>query len=198
MRKLDPEKHAARRQQILDAAVVCFARNGFHLTRTAQICAEAGMSPGNLFHYFPSKDAIIAAIVEEDRRETLALFTRAAAADDLYAALLDLIDHSLQLLGEPLYRRISLEVLAEAVRNPALFADVASGEAARRAALIGLLQRGAQRGQLRLLQSAEQAADWLLLLLDGAFGRAMLEDPFAERHYRQMLHQALSAVVQQA
>lgn len=198
MRKLDPEKHAARRQQILDAAIACFARNGFHSTRTAQICAEAGMSPGNLFHYFPSKDAIIAAIVEDDQRETLALFTQAAAAEDLYAALLAIIDHSLQLLGEPLYRRISLEVLAEAVRNPVLFASVGRSEAARREALVALLQRGAQSGQLRLLQSAEQAADWLLLLLDGAFGRAMLEEPFAEPYYRQMLHQALGAVVQPA
>ncbi|WP_164076138.1 TetR/AcrR family transcriptional regulator, partial [Stenotrophomonas maltophilia] len=50
MRKVDPDKHEARRQQILKAAIACFTAKGFHRTSTAEICAEAGMSPGNLFH----------------------------------------------------------------------------------------------------------------------------------------------------
>ncbi|WP_230391141.1 TetR/AcrR family transcriptional regulator [Burkholderia cenocepacia] len=62
MRKIDPERVEAKRRQILDAAIDCFARDGFHATSTAAICKAAGMSPGNLFHYFPTKAAIIEAI----------------------------------------------------------------------------------------------------------------------------------------
>ena len=39
-----------------------------------QICAEAGMSPGALYRYFPSKEAIVEAICEADRAEDAELF----------------------------------------------------------------------------------------------------------------------------
>ena len=55
MRTPNPEKQEARRRQIMEAAIGCFGKKGFHGTSTNEICAAAGMSPGNLFHYFPSK-----------------------------------------------------------------------------------------------------------------------------------------------
>ena len=61
MRKIDPARQHERRRQILAAAAECFAEHGFHATSTAQICARAGMSPGNLFHYYASKAEIIEA-----------------------------------------------------------------------------------------------------------------------------------------
>ena len=48
----------------MKAAKVCFVRSGFQGTSMQQICAEAGMSPGALYRYFPSKEAIIKAICE--------------------------------------------------------------------------------------------------------------------------------------
>jgi len=195
MRTVDPERHQARRQQILEAAVACFMRKGFHATRTAEICAEAGMSPGNLFHYFPSKEAIIAAIVEEDQRETAARFAAAAGACNLYDALIAIVEESLALLADPVYTRIGLEVLAEAVRNPEVFASVAQSEAGRKAQLVHLLATAVERGQARLAMPPAQAADWILLLLDGAFGRAMVEEHFDAQAYRTLVLGALAAVV---
>ena len=52
---------AARRQQILEAARACVARQGFHQTNIQDICKEAELSPGAVYRYFPSKDHIIAA-----------------------------------------------------------------------------------------------------------------------------------------
>jgi len=51
----------ARRHQILEAARTCFSRQGFHQTTVQDICKEAGLSPGAVYRYFPSKDHIIAA-----------------------------------------------------------------------------------------------------------------------------------------
>ena len=195
MRKRDPIRQAERRQHILDAAIRCFARNGFHLTRTAEICAEAGMSPGNLFHYFPSKDAIIAAIVEDDQRASTARLALAADSDDAWGALLAIIDETLAAYAEPLFLRITLEIIAEAVRNPALHDCVQANEAARRAALATLISRATTRGQVQLDDDATTAADWLLLLLDGAFGRAMVERPFQPERYRPLLLNALQTRV---
>ena len=55
----------ARRRQILDASIECFAREGFHRTSMAQIIAKAGVSAGTIYLYFSSKEEIIEAIAEE-------------------------------------------------------------------------------------------------------------------------------------
>ena len=55
-------KLADRRSAILDAAERCFAQSGFHQASMHDICVAAGMSPGNLYRYFASKEAIIAGI----------------------------------------------------------------------------------------------------------------------------------------
>jgi TetR/AcrR family transcriptional regulator, fatty acid metabolism regulator protein len=48
-----------RRQQILDAAVRVFARQGFHSCRVSDIADEAGVAYGLVYHYFRSKDEVL-------------------------------------------------------------------------------------------------------------------------------------------
>jgi TetR/AcrR family transcriptional regulator, fatty acid metabolism regulator protein len=48
-----------RRQQILDAAVRVFARQGFHSCRVSDIADEAGVAYGLVYHYFRSKDQVM-------------------------------------------------------------------------------------------------------------------------------------------
>ena len=69
MPKLKPDTQRARREHILDAALTCFARGGFHATTMQAICREAGVSPGALYVYFDSKEALIAGLCERDRAE---------------------------------------------------------------------------------------------------------------------------------
>jgi AcrR family transcriptional regulator len=56
--------HATRRQDILAAAARVFKAKGFHLARTEDICAEAGLSAGTLFRHFPDKRSMIVAIAD--------------------------------------------------------------------------------------------------------------------------------------
>src|ERR1700761_4531515 len=80
----------ARRKQVLEAAATCFRRHGFHACSMAQISAEAGMSVGHIYSYFPSKDAIIAAIVRADVDEALRKMAAFPLGDpDPRAAFLD-------------------------------------------------------------------------------------------------------------
>ena len=51
----------ARRSQILDAAWTCFARKGYHQATMQDICQESGLSPGAIYRYFESKEAILKA-----------------------------------------------------------------------------------------------------------------------------------------
>jgi TetR/AcrR family transcriptional regulator, repressor for uid operon len=176
MRTIDPVKQQAKRQQILEAAIFCFAKSGFHATSTAQICAQAGMSPGNLFHYFPTKDAIIQAIAEEDRRETAAALVAIADAPNVITGILTLAQQVLDAARDPDYRSISIEIAAEASRNPAVADMFAVNDTTARANLVNLLKRGVASGQVDASLDLDQAASWLIALLEGAIGRAALEN----------------------
>ena len=87
MPKLKPDIQRARRDHILDAAEQCFGRAGFHRTTMHDICSEAGVSPGALYVYFDSKEALIAGISERDRAEFAERFAKLAAAPDFLEAL---------------------------------------------------------------------------------------------------------------
>ena len=56
-----------RRALILAAAERAFLQKGFHATSMQDVAAEAGMSPGNLYRYFPSKEAIVAGLCARDQ-----------------------------------------------------------------------------------------------------------------------------------
>jgi len=52
-----------RRAQIIEAALACFARKGYHRTTMDDIVAESGLSKGSLYWYFKSKKEIFLAAV---------------------------------------------------------------------------------------------------------------------------------------
>lgn len=80
-----------RSVEILDRVRAVFAEQGFDGASMQALAAAAGMSAGNFYRYFPSKDAIIEALVRRDLREVEAEFSRITADPDprraLYAAL---------------------------------------------------------------------------------------------------------------
>jgi AcrR family transcriptional regulator len=106
------EEHLAnRRQQILDAAANCFARNGFHRTSMQDIVRESGLSAGLIYRYFTGKDDMIVAIVEDWHAR------RATKLDDTLTSYLDL----LRAIASPAAareRNLSMQAWAETIRNP--------------------------------------------------------------------------------
>jgi AcrR family transcriptional regulator len=60
-----PDVSAERKQQIFEAAVACFGRQGYHLTTMNDIAAEAGLSKGSLYWYFDSKKALFIGLFRE-------------------------------------------------------------------------------------------------------------------------------------
>src|SRR5262245_52764238 len=93
MPKLKPDTQRARREHILEAAELCFARAGFHRTTMQDICKEAAVSPGALYVYFDSKEALIAGICERERAEFAERFDALAEAPDILRSLRDLGEH---------------------------------------------------------------------------------------------------------
>jgi AcrR family transcriptional regulator len=111
-----------RREHILRAAELCFARNGFHSTTIADVREEAGVSTGAIYTYFPHKEAMMRAILErarDDRKRQL----EAAAGGGAGAGL----DPAVVLFGwaSAIFTtqgqhaaRVDVNLWAEALRNP--------------------------------------------------------------------------------
>jgi TetR/AcrR family transcriptional regulator, cholesterol catabolism regulator len=54
-----------RREQIIDAAMRVFAQKGFARATNKDIAREAGITPGLIYYYFESKEAVFKAIIEQ-------------------------------------------------------------------------------------------------------------------------------------
>src|SRR5215470_16020008 len=65
MPKIAEQTRAARRDQIVAAALACFARTGYHATTMADVAAQAGVSKGTPYLYFETKEALFIALHEE-------------------------------------------------------------------------------------------------------------------------------------
>ena len=160
----------ARRQQIVDAAFACFARNGFHRTTMQDICQEAELSPGAVYHYFDSKEAIIEASIAECQRQSMAIIQGAVGKGRTLQVLDELLT-CLSRLSEPDARdgiRVGVELWAEALRNPRV------SEAYRRMsydvwreALTRIASQGQQQGEIDEDLDPEAVAQVLLSLWHG-------------------------------
>jgi AcrR family transcriptional regulator len=73
---------ADKRRVILDAAVRVFARHGYHTSRVGDIAEEAGIAHGLLYHYFSSKEEVLATIFRENWAALLAAFHRVEASGE--------------------------------------------------------------------------------------------------------------------
>jgi AcrR family transcriptional regulator len=123
MPKVSEEHAQARRQQIIDAAYRCFARQGFHQTTMRDIYEEANLSPGAVYHYFESKDEIIRASFDFDYERSSALFKAALASDDPVTAIEGLLDfflHGLKGAAALGAGRVNVQGWGEALVNPGL------------------------------------------------------------------------------
>jgi TetR/AcrR family transcriptional regulator, repressor for uid operon len=112
------ESSSDRRTQILDAALVCFAKRGFHQASMHDIAAEARISVGLIYRYFENKEAVISAMADRHKKEISEVLQRARQAPTLLESVEILFTaHCCE--NEP--RVISafvVDLYAEASRNP--------------------------------------------------------------------------------
>jgi TetR/AcrR family transcriptional regulator, repressor for uid operon len=172
MRKVDATKHQKKRQEILQAAGRCFGRDGFSGASISDICAEAKISPGHLYHYFASKEAIVEAMVEGNLVEAAERFSRIADETDIVTAIALVIEQ----LKAPRVRSASFvffDVLAEAGRNPTMAKILQDLSRRMRELLAAVLRNGQARGQVDPDLDAEMAAAILMAVVDGSKMLAM-------------------------
>ena len=176
------EKTAKQREKmrhILDAAVVCFAKKGFHLTTTAEICREAGMSPGHVFHYFSSKQEIIEAIAVEDREIFAELFAKYVDETKVVESIIAIIKGVIEFINiYPNVARLCIEINAEATRNPEVMRIFLENEAINKQIMSDLVAIGIQNGEIAQDLDADIIADWLFILTNGVFCYSVADQSF--------------------
>lgn len=179
MRMVDPVRHEDRRREILEAAKRCFARDGLRGASVSGICAEAGISPGHLYHYFKSKEAILGAIAQMVLHAATEQFSRTMESSDAVAALISDAQHA-KARNEHGGSGLMFDMLAEAGRNPALAQVLQDHSRAMQRLLAGVLRKGQARGRIDPSLDAEMAASVLIGVVDGS--KAMtVRDPSLDR-----------------
>src|SRR3989440_10149786 len=107
-----------RRTQILEAAVACFAKRGFHQASMHDISAEAGISVGLIYRYFANKEAVISAMADRHKREIHELLERARRAPSLLESMEILFTAHCCENSPKVQSAFVVDLYAESSRNP--------------------------------------------------------------------------------
>jgi AcrR family transcriptional regulator len=198
MSRLSPAQKETRRQEILDAALRCFSRDGFHNTTTADIVRESGVSQGTLYLYFATKDDVIVALAD-DRKQSEALVNALVRGEpDPVDGLFLLFELHGRSLGDPHRRdarRVGIQGWAEALRNPAIHASLTTLTGSVRLEIVRLVERGQQAGQFRPEADPDAVARTLIATFHGLMLQAAWGEPLdleaIGRLMREMIRGAL-------
>jgi AcrR family transcriptional regulator len=179
-RTVDPAKHEARRLQIIDAALTWFATDGYERATTAAICRTAGIGSGTFFHYFPTKSAVLVAILEYGTHETRQWFAAQQGRTDAREVLLEYMGHSADEYAD---ERVAgfIHAVVAVMGEPDIAAALAADVDAVRNCLAPWVEMAQQRGEIRDDLTPVRATRWLMVLLDGFLDRIISEPDFTEK-----------------
>jgi len=182
----------ARRQQILDASCDCVRQAGFHGASMAEIAKAAGLSVGQIYRYFENKEAIIAAIVAQDLAEMREKFAEMESRPgDLIDVMTEHLPDAVDKCFDSGRAALTLEVLAEAARNPKVAAIVRAADEQERVFARTMLARSrrAEWSDAEFQARCEAVG----MLFDGMIMRAV-NHPDTDR---QALSRVLGATIRQ-
>ena len=197
MRRPDPDLHADRRTRILEAALRVFARKGLQSATMPDIAAEAGMSAANLYHYVRSKDAILEALAEDERRDALVALEAIERSDDLVDGLIAVIENELQHNDEA-ELVLGLEVAVEACRNPRIGEIFTRIEHEMTGRVVQLLEQGRADGHISPGTDVRATAIVILSTIEGIFWRRGFDREFDIKGTLAELRRMLTAYLQPA
>ncbi len=159
-----------RSTEILLAAKLAFAEKGFDGASMQDLARAAGMSAGNFYRYFPSKNAIVAAMIARDLTDLQSDFEIIQTSGDPTAALLEKFRFRIDNLEEcdgPLWAEID----AAALRNPEIGTVVDRMEAQIASLLIQVFARISGLSPEHCARRFSGEAAYLVMVFKGASQR---------------------------
>ncbi|HEX7352284.1 helix-turn-helix domain-containing protein [Brachybacterium sp.] len=157
---------AVVRERSLHAAIDLIAHQGYAATSMAQVAAAAGISPSGLAHHFPSKPALLGAVLEHrDRLDHMPPAAEGDAPWRLFDALVGLARQNME--------RAELVLLYASMVGEAVTEDHPAHEwmlshyAVTAESLIGGLRADQRTGHVRADAPVERIARSMIALMDG-------------------------------
>lgn len=193
-RRIDPERHRARRLQIIDAGLTVFARSGYSGATTAAICREAGIGSGTFFHYFPTKDSLLLAILDEGPSETREFFAAHEGRTDAVHVVFDWVRHAVEDLRDQRATGFIAAVSGLSMRDDVATA-LRADEDATRSGLTRWLALAHDAGEVRTDLSAERLAAWVMAIVDGFAGRVGTSADFDVATEETLLFEVISTLL---
>ena len=160
----------ARREQILDAAEACFARQGLGATTMQDIADAAGVSYGVLYRYFPSKGDLFRAAMVVAQASRDARFEEAARQADSVSTLTTALRLALDRWRNPATAdelRLRLQVLAEAAHDAGFEVVVRDGLKSYWARFVEIVRSGQRDGEIDPDLEPDAVAHMLFALQEG-------------------------------
>ncbi|CAM4143951.1 TetR/AcrR family transcriptional regulator [Nocardia ninae] len=193
-RPIDPQRHQARRLEIIDAGLTAFAEHGYAGATTAIICRIAGIGSGTFFHYFPTKDALLVAILEHNTAETREFFEQQADPDDPRRVVLGYVEHAAAGLLDPRAAGF-ISVVGGLTHRPEIALALRADDETARTALQAAVRTAQQVQRVRSDVTAGRLAEWILLLLDGFAARVVTSDGFVAAQEIDMLNEQVTLLL---
>jgi AcrR family transcriptional regulator len=195
-RTVDPERHEARRLVIIDAALTCFAATGYAGTTTAAICREAGIGSGTFFHYFPTKQSLLLAILDLGTAETREWFSSRRPDEDALGVVEAYLAHTAEEMSDPRLPGF-VRAVGSVMGEPEVEAALARDADVVQAGLEPWIARGQAAAQVRTDLDAHDLTAWVLVVVDGFLGRLATHADFTAdaqgRVLRDVVRRLLSA-----
>jgi TetR/AcrR family transcriptional repressor of uid operon len=172
-----PGGEAGRRERILEAAERVFAARGFHVATMQDVADGAGMSPGNLYRTFASKEAIVEGLCARDQQERAANFAKVGQVESVMAAFAEgLRQH---VVSRPRAKaRLMVEIWAEAARNPAIAAMSRAVDADILTQLERMIEIAKQRGEASPSVNSSSVARYIFTYVSGLLQRVACNPDF--------------------
>lgn len=162
----------SKRREILAAAAAIFARHGYHGTNLQRVAEQAGMGKSSLYHYFPTKEALFAALANAVLQQEDTLFAGAARdGTDARVQLRTLIAAMAGLFDE--WAKVG-PLLIDLLRAPRGARRVRETFRTARRALARIIRKGQEEGCFRR-GSPTALATMVLACLDGLFLQELVE-----------------------
>jgi AcrR family transcriptional regulator len=169
----DSERHA----RIVEAAQRAFVRLGFHAATMQNVAEEAGMSAGNLYRYFPSKEALVEGLCFHDHDQRAENFLALASRTDLVEAFVTTLRENV--FGAPREKaRLIVEIWAEASRNPRVAQISRDFDDATFDGLCMLLTEAKSKGAVAANVDVKFVARTMVTLVAGVFKRLAIDAEF--------------------
>jgi AcrR family transcriptional regulator len=160
--------HDGRQADILNAARQAFVEKGFDGASMQDLARSVGMSVGNFYRYFPSKAAIIEAIIQKDMDEMQRDFGAIIASNDPFAELRRTIAKHLDERCAPAETQLWAETTAVALRKTEIGALVVAMECRVLNYLIQVIATGTGLDETEARLRFSGHASLIMLLVKGS------------------------------